>query len=258
MLAVAAASLAFVSSASASSGELGGPALSAPPTVTGTPTQGARLRAEPGSWTGSGKVRLAYQWFRCDTMGSHCDRLRGATTRTRLLGGRDVGHTVGLQVRAIDSHGSSAAYASLVGPVAGTPTRISSKTQPVVSGAPIPGSTLHVVPGVWKPKPASFSFQWVRCGAHGRVCAPIAGANSDEYAVQPADAGHALIAIVQARAGAVSRAVFSVAAPAAAPNDESAGPANSTPPSVGDVLQQGSPLIGNAGSWSSSGKIAYA
>ena len=168
------------------------------------PTEGARLRAAPGSWTGSGKVRLAYQWFRCDTMGADCTALGGATRQTRLLGGHDVGHTIGLQVRATDSHGSTTAYASLIGPVAGEPPLLSSRAQPVVSGAAAPGSTIRVDTGLWKPKPMSFSYQWVRCDVRAWACTPIEG---DLRPVRRRAEGRRPLAarVVQARAGAVSR-----------------------------------------------------
>jgi hypothetical protein len=203
-------------------------------------------------------VRLAYQWYRCDTMGGRCTALDGATRRTRLLGLHDVGHTIGLRVRAADSHGSTAAYASLVGPVAGSPPLLSSRTQPVISGDAVPGGTIRVDPGLWRPRPTSFGYQWARCNAQARACAAIGGATTDQYAVQPADDGHSLVAIVQARLGAVSRAVFSVAALPALPSGEEAGPADSVPPSVGEVMQQGSHLVGQTGSWSGSGTLTYA
>jgi hypothetical protein len=192
-------------------------------------------------------------------MGGHCSALAGATTRTRQLGLRDVGHTIGLQVRATDSHGSATAFASLVGPVAGSPALISSRSQPVVSGDVAPGASIQVAPGLWRPRPTSFAYQWARCNAHARACAPIQGATSDKYAVQQADAGHSLVAIVQARVGALSRAVFSVAAAPGLPaGGEQLGPSSSAPPLVGEVLQQGGHLVGQTGAWSGSGAIAYA
>jgi hypothetical protein len=250
--------VAVAPSASASPPTAGAPTPATRPTVAGTPTEGARLRAAPGSWTGSGKVRLAYQWFRCDTMGAACTALDGATRQTRLLGAHDVGHTLGLQVKATDSHGSTTADASLIGPVAGKPPLLASRTQPVVSGAAAPGGTIRVDPGLWTPRPTSFSYQWVRCSLRARTCAPIKGATSDQYAVGSGDLGHSLLAVVQARAGALSRAVFSLAAVPSSAGAEPAGPANSALPSVAEVIQQGSQLIGHPGTWSSPGGITYA
>ena len=108
--------------------------LVAPATATSAP---GRFRAAGGGrgpdagraprrlarlWTGSGKIAYAFQWYRCDTMGARCAPLRGVTDRTRRIGPTDVGHTLSLEVRATDSNGTTAAYASLVGPIAGKPT----------------------------------------------------------------------------------------------------------------------------------------
>src|SRR5262249_44430616 len=198
-LAVGASAIGPAASASATPGTTGGPTPSARPTVAGRPTEGERLRASPGTWIGSGKVRVAYQWYRCDTMGGRCTVLAGATRRTRSLGIHDVGHTIGLQVKATDSHGSATASPSLVAPGPGAPAVRSARTQPTVSGDDAPGGTVRVDPGRWRPRPTSFSYQWARCNAQTRGCTPIKGATSDQYAVTPTDVGHSLVAIVQAR-----------------------------------------------------------
>jgi hypothetical protein len=254
--------LALVAAGSASG--LSGPESSVRPTLTGHPTQGNRLTASPGSWSGSGQVAFAYQWYRCDTMGAHCTTLQGATERTRRLGPNDVGHTIGLQVRARDSSGSATDYTSLVGPIAGKPSAIASSAQPTVSGAPVLGATLHVGTGGWKPRPTSFSYQWARCNTQARACVPIAGATGDTHQVVADDLGHALVAIVQARSGPVSRAVFSAATSTAVEQQASspppagtALPVSSTPPLVAEVIRQGSRLTGSTGSWSSSAALAY-
>jgi Ig domain of plant-specific actin-binding protein len=191
-------------------------------------------------------------------MGSHCTALGGATSHTRMLGGHDVGHTIGLQVKATDSKGSTTAYTGLVGPVAGTGPLFASLRQPTVSGVATPGGTIKVDAGIWEPHPTSFVFQWARCDARAWSCTPIKGATSAEYAVKPGDLGHSLVAIVDARAGTISRAVFSVAAAASAGNAEATGPANSAPPYVAQGIQVGSQLTGHTGSWSGSGSIRYA
>ena len=188
-----------------------GPTTKARPMVAGEATQGKRLFGVKGSWSGSGKVSYRYQWFRCDQMGARCASLRGATKPSYVLGENDVGHTVGLMVRATDSRGSTTAVSSLLGPIGGAPPLLVSTVQPTVSGEAVPGSTLKVAPGTWSPVPESFSYQWARCNRVGRACVPIGGATSDTHQLGAADVGHALVAIVQARSGATSQAVFSVA-----------------------------------------------
>jgi hypothetical protein len=242
-----------------------GPSARARPMVAGQATQGAQLFGVKGSWSGSGKVKYAYQWFRCDQMGAHCASLRGVTKRSHLLGGDDVGHTLGLAVRATDSRGSTTAVSRLIGPIGGAPPAFVSTAQPTVSGKAVQGSTLKVKAGKWDPVPESFSYQWARCTGTGRACVPIGGATAETHEVGAADVGHALVAIVQARSGATSQAVFSVATAAAVagsgagPGDETlSGPLSSAPPAVAFVIQQGRQLTGAAGSWFGSGAIKYA
>ena len=227
--------------------------------VAGQATQGARLFGAKGSWSGSGNVDYSYQWFRCDQMGAHCALLRGVTKRSHLLGENDVGHTLGLAVRATDSRGSTTAVSSLIGPIGGDPPLLASTAQPTVSGEAVQGVTLKVKPGTWSPAPKSFSYQWARCTGVGRACAPIAGATAATHLVGEGDVGHALVAIVQARSGATSQAVFSVStAPVVAGVETVVGPLSSAPPLVAVVVQQGRELTGAVGSWSGSGAIKYA
>ena len=255
-----------------------GPSARARPMVAGQTTQGARLFGVKGSWSGTGQVEYKYQWVRCDQMGAHCASLRGVTRRGHLLGADDVGHTLGLTVRATDSKGSTTEVSTLIGPIAGAPTPLVSLVQPTVSGEPVQGGTLKVEPGTWRPLPESFSYQWARCSPVGRACAPIRGATADTYVVGAPDLGHALVAIVQGRSGATYQAVFSVAtasvtaagaatptptpsptpAPAAGPDEKVTGPLSSAPPVVAFVIQQGRQLTGAVGSWSGSGAIKYA
>jgi hypothetical protein len=235
----------------------GAPTPSSAPAVAGPPTQGARLVGSPGRWISTGKIAYAYQWYRCDTMGAHCAVLHGVTQRRRVVGRADVGHTLSLAVRATDSGGSTTAYASLVGPVAGKPAALALKALPWVSGDSVLGATVRIDPGRWVPKPSGFSFQWARCNAQGRACAPIAGATDDTHEIATADLGHPLVAIVQARSHAAARAVFSVATPVTVAERGAAGPSSTAVPMVATVVQQGRKLVGAAGTWSGSGPVHY-
>jgi hypothetical protein len=249
------ASLAAAGGASAIGGA--GPTLGAAPTVAGLPTQGNRLVATPGSWTGSGKVALAFQWYRCDTMGAQCEALRGVTERSRRIGPGDVGHTLSLEVRATDETGTRTAHASLVGPVAGAPPALGLKAPPSVSGDSVLGSTIRVDPGRWRPEPTGFNFQWARCNVQGRACTPIAGATGETHEIGEADLGHPLAAIVQARSRAAARAVFTVATPVAVAQRGTTGPSSTGAPLIATVVQQGKKLSGATGTWSGSGALRY-
>jgi hypothetical protein len=271
-LAVALAAGVFGSAAGAASG----PVLTKRPTVNGAATQGTRLVVSRGTWTGA--TKYVFRWFRCDTMGRHCRLLHGVTGRGHRAGANDVGHTLSAAVRATGPSGSTLAFASLVGPIAGTKPSLDSLTQPIVAGKALQGSTLHVGTGRWRPKPSSFDYQWARCNAQLRACAAIGGETHPTHAIGADDLGHVLVAIVQARSGATSRAVFSRATAVVVASDTNAagatkpsatkpsatkpsggtGPSLGSAPAIAVVLQQGHQLAGSIGAWSGSGTISYA
>src|ERR1700759_1217999 len=97
------------------SGAAGGPSASAPPSVTGVLQQGKKLTALTGTWTGSGTITYAFQWYRCDANAAHCSSIHGATGSTYTQVAKDVGQSLGLTVRGTDSTGTAEAYASVSG-----------------------------------------------------------------------------------------------------------------------------------------------
>jgi hypothetical protein len=251
-----------------------GPAVATSPTINGTATQGSVLTATPGSWRGSGAVRYRFRWYRCDTMGGRCGFLRGGTKPRHKLGANDVGQTLAVDVRATDSAGSTNGYSSLIGPIAAAKPALASTAQPSVSGTTALGGSVHVDPGKWSPAPKSFAYQWVRCNANGRACAPIPRDTGPSHTIVRRDVAHSLVAIVQAISPATSRAVLSRATPRIGPTSAppppptttttttpppaSHGPAVTAAPSVTAIVQQGKQLAGAAGTWSGSGTITYA
>ena len=233
-----------------------GPLSSAPPVVAFVIQQGRQLTGAAGSWFGSGAIKYAYQWYRCDTAGAHCKSIRGATGRTYTLVAKDVGKTIGFGVRATDKTGTTRAYASLVGPVAGLNAKLVSTGQPTVIGVPKDGQTLQVSAGSWSPTPTTIGYQWLRCNPNGRLCKPLPGATASTYAVTAADTGHALLAVVHATVGAASQDAVSVATPSAV-TAQTTGPSSSGLPTVVGTSKQGKQLTGSTGTWSGSGVIGY-
>jgi hypothetical protein len=179
--------------------------------VTGAALQRAQLKGAAGTWSGTGAIKYAYQWYRCDAAGAHCKSIHGATKETYTQVAKDVGNTIGLTVRATDSNGTTSAYASLVGPVAAATSAFYSTAQPAISGTPTPGQALQVSPGTWSQPPSAYVYQWQRCNPNGRLCAPIAGATAPSYTVTAADSGHTLLALVQATAGGATTPTLSAA-----------------------------------------------
>jgi hypothetical protein len=77
------------------------------PVITGTPQQGQTLTGSSGSWRGTLPLAYGYQWQRCNTSGTECASVAGATAQAYLLGSGDVGATVRLVVTASNGAGSA-------------------------------------------------------------------------------------------------------------------------------------------------------
>jgi hypothetical protein len=240
----------------ASAQEAAGPVNTAVPTVSGVAREGLRLTAAPGTWVGSGTISYAYQWFRCNAAAAKCSSITGAKAARYRLGRRDVGATLGLTVRATDPTGATAAYASVVGPIArAAPTALASTVAPTVLGAAIRGSELRATAGTWSRTPTAVAYAWQRCNANGRMCAPVAGAVSPTYTATEADVGRALVAVVRASLGNVVQRSFSRRT---LPVKAEPGPTNVVRPAVTGTARQGEQLRAAPGTWVGAGTISYA
>ena len=67
------------------------PVDSTPPTITGTAQQGQTLTEHHGEWSNS-PTGYTYQWLRCNSVGSSCVAIGGATNQTYSPVAEDVGH----------------------------------------------------------------------------------------------------------------------------------------------------------------------
>ena len=85
----------------------GGPVNTAKPTISGTVKVGEELTASNGTWTG-GVKSYAYQWQRCETSGSGCVDVTGASGSTYGVRAADVGKSLRVIVTATNASGSTA------------------------------------------------------------------------------------------------------------------------------------------------------
>jgi hypothetical protein len=111
------------------------PVSTAPPTISGTAVEGQTLTSQPGTWTGTQPITLAYQWLRCDRAGNNCSAIIGATNQAYRLGTTDVGTSVRTRVTATNKDGSAAATSAATGV-------ISAATGCPIGTGPVPATSL--------------------------------------------------------------------------------------------------------------------
>ncbi len=176
----------------------GAPVNTRPPAATGPTQPGSVLTATKGAWSSSTSLDFSYQWSRCTASGTRCAPIAGATHRTYVVTGADIGNRLVVQVKA--QGGNGVAYATSRPTVVVAAAAPRNASPPTVAGAPHNGSTLSATLGTWSSQTAlSFFYQWARCDSAGRNCVPIPGATRRTYAVTGADVGRRLIVQVKAQ-----------------------------------------------------------
>lgn len=172
-------------------GEPAPPAATAPPMISGTSQQGSTLSEGHGSWTNH-PTGYAYRWERCNTAGSDCSAISGATGASYTLSPADVGNTLVVQEAARNAGGagnpaSSAATAVVL------PLPPANLTPPTIMGTARQGQTLTEAHGSWSNSPTAYGYRWERCNTAGSACSGIPGATGASYALTAADVGHELV-----------------------------------------------------------------
>ena len=177
----------FTAAAGVSAGVSQAPANTAPPTVSGVARDGSQLTAANGAWSGSAPMVYARQWRRCDSGGSACEDIGGATGARYTATEADIGHT--LRVRVDASNGAGGAATAVSGPtgaVAATP--IANTLAPTLSGDAVAGGELTAGDGSWTgSQPIVLSRRWQRCSSGPLTCADIPGEVGERYRLGLAD-----------------------------------------------------------------------
>jgi hypothetical protein len=175
------------------------PANSSPPTISGNTTQGQTLTEMPGSWANS-PTSYSYQWEDCDSSGSSCSAIGGATSQSYTLAASDVGHTIRVQESATNAGGTGGPVASattaVVAGLSAPPSAPLNSSPPTISGSATIGQMVSASTGAWSgTPPISYAYQWERCNPG---CSSIAGATSSSYALTGSDLGAKVQAVVTA------------------------------------------------------------
>ena len=226
------------------------------PTIGGTVRQGETLTANPGSWGGAVPITYAYQWQQCDSSGTGCASISGATSATYVPVAGDVGKTLVIRVTATNTDGSAQAFSAATAQVAPPNSAPAATTQPNPTGTAQEGQTVTVDNGSWNgTTPITFTYAWQRCTPGTGSCSFITGATTAAYVIVTADVGFQLRAEVIATNSIGTSSVFSnltaiVVAKGTAPVN------TSLPVIVGDATV-GKVVTGYVGAWSGATSYTY-
>jgi sugar lactone lactonase YvrE len=217
------------------------------PTIVGTPEVGVSLRVDAGAWSGT-PPRFAYTWERCDSAGTECTPLEGATEAEYVPEDTDVGATFKVVVTGSNAAGSAEASTPVSAPV--TVEATGELEAPRISGTPDADSVLYASVGAWTGTERHFSYQWESCAAAGDECTPIAGATDWEYELGAGNVGHSIRVRIGAEAAQSDLTDVSSATPTIG---EAGARASTSPPSIAGVPQRGQTLTASHGDWAGNG-----
>lgn len=233
------------------------PVNSALPTISGTPQRGQTLTAANGTWGGITPITYSYQWKSCDSSGSNCSSVQGATDQNYVASSGDVGNTIRVSVTATNSDGASQALSASTATVAEVGSAPANIKQPDPSGTAQDGQTVTVDNGRWSGlRPITFSYQWQSCTTPNAICTDLAGATGRSFVVATSQVGSQLRATVTAtnslgKSSAFSNLTTVVLAKATAPTN------TSLPIITGSALV-GQTLQASTGGWNGVATSAYA
>jgi RHS repeat-associated protein len=107
-----------VTQAPSSAGLWGGamPANTEAPKLTGTALVGTPLNVSTGTWSGS-PVSYAFEWQQCNSVGTECVPILGATNATYTPQLSDAGHAIRARVSALNGGGAPSIVTSATGVV---------------------------------------------------------------------------------------------------------------------------------------------
>lgn len=232
-----------------------------PPTITGTMRVGLSVTAAPGTWTGTPTPTFTYTWQRCNSDGTGCTTIPGATSTSYTIVAADAGKKLQVSVRATNTAGTSTVTALATEVVVANPPVNSSR--PTISGLARVGSVLSATTGAWTGTPIpTFTYQWKRCDADGENCVVITGATASTYIPTAADVNRTILVTVTATNTGGSASVDSLET-AAVTSSTSLGagvatrPANTSVPRITGTAAKNSLLVATPGSWSGTTPMTF-
>ncbi len=224
------------------------PVNNALPTISGTAQQGQTLTAANGTWGGATPIAYSYGWQRCDSSGSSCGPIGGATAQNYVASASDVASTIRVAVTASNSDGTSQALSAATAKIVRPGSVPANTSQPNPSGIPQDGQTVSVDTGTWSGlKPITFSYQWQSCTGANAVCTDLAGATGQSLLVSTGQVGSLLRATVTATNSLGKNSVSSNLT--AAVTAKATAPTNASLPTISGPALVGQRLEATTGTW---------
>ena len=219
------------------------------PTITGQAQQGNTLSVSNGAWS-NGPTQFSYVWQDCNSSGTSCAPISGATSSSYTLQVSDVGSFVAATVTASNSGGQGSSTVSTTRAV--LPAVPQDSTAPGIAGVPQQGVTLSASNGVWINNPTAYSYAWEDCTGPGTNCTAISGAKSSTYKLTAGDVGkYVNVTVTASNLGGQASVTTTSVGPVLPP-----APVNTTAPSLTGTAEQGKTLSVTNGSWSN-GPTSY-
>ena len=217
----------------------------AAPVVLGTPSLGATLSTDNGSWTPIGdNITYAYAWQRGDAANDY-QTIPGATAATYTTVAADSGENIRVVVTAGNADGSVSATSAASAAVQPPPVNVTAPAAP--TGTLQNGFLLTPDNGSWN-SAATYAYSWLRCPGNATAvtaaCTQVSTGSS--YALTVSDIGTKIAVIVTATSigGSTSATSALTAIITGQPLTQQ------SPPSITGNPQPPNTLYANPGSWS--------
>jgi len=236
------------SALAATSRSTASPDNTALPTISGTAQQGHTLTAANGTWSGTTPITYTYRWQRCNSSGSSCGNIAGATNQNYVASSGDVGRTIRVAVTGTNADGTSQALSAATDTI-GAPGSVPANTkQPDPSGTAMDGQTITVSHGTWTGlQPITFTYQWQTCTTAG-ACTNLAGKTGSSLLLGLAQVGLIMRATIVATNAAGKTSAFSNVTPIVLA--KATAPANVSLPGISGSAHVGQRLTATNGVWS--------
>lgn len=226
------------------------PVVSVVPTISGTAKDGQTLTSTTGTWSGTATITYARQWNRCNSGGTGCVAISGATGTTYVATPADIGSKLNVTVTASNAAGSASSSSVVTALVTGAAPV--NTALPAITGTAKEGQLLSATTGTWTGTATiTYAYQWQQCSPS---CTNISGATASTYRLVAAQVGKTIKVVLTATNGTGSASATS----AATATVTTGAPVNTALPVVTGTTTQGQVLSSTTGTWVGTATITYA